>query len=152
MIRAFRLTGLCLAIFGGLLVTKVVSAPAPEPAAAAGKPATKASAALQDTLMNADKFTVVYLVRPAENAPLLATQTEPIKAAAKTSVASPDRPALAAKKMVFLLPKPRPRIKSATTGNGADRPKSASDIKTCRQKDAIADFLISAGIAPQCES
>jgi hypothetical protein len=106
----------------------------------------------QDTLGKADRFTVVYLVRSAENQPLLSIartdQPEPINTEPRTN-ASRDTPASAAKKVAVLLPKPRPMIKPAKTGDGG-RSKTAADVKTCRQQDAIANFLISAGIAPRC--
>ncbi len=154
VIRTFGLTGLCLALLGGLLATKVVSAPAPEPVTVAGQPGTKAPVPSQDTLAKADRFTVVYLARSAENQPLLsitrADRPEPINTDPRTST-SLDRPAATAKKVAVLLPKPRPMIKPVKPGE-AGRFKNASELKSCRQQDAIANFLISAGIAPRCES
>ena len=142
VIRTFGLTGLCLALLGGLLATKVVSAPAPEPVSAAGQSPS------QDTLGRADRFTVVYVAGSAEKQPPEPTNTKPKKSELRAN-ASLDRPASAAKKVAVLLPKPRPLIKPAARGDGG-RSKNASDVKTCRQQDAIANFLISAGIAPRC--
>jgi hypothetical protein len=156
VIRPFRLAGLCLAISGGLFVTKVVSAPAPGLTAATAKPATTAADPLRGTLTKADKFTVVYLFQSAEHEPPLptaapATQQEPIKATPTKNVASADRPVSSAK-VAVLLPKPRPMVRLATSGHDIDRAKAATTIKTCRRQDAIANFLVSAGIAPRCET
>ena len=139
MIRTAWLTSLCLAAFGGSLVTKVVSAPHAEPIEAA-KAGTDA---LRGTLTKADKFAVVFVAQPAEEA-----QPDPVKPKPGAEIAGSDRSAAMTKRAVVLLPKPRPRIVLA---RNSDHVKAA-DSKPCRQHDAIASFLVSAGIAPRCET
>jgi hypothetical protein len=155
VIRTAWLTSLCLATLGGSLATKVVSAPRPEPVETADNATKTKTDRLLDTLTKADKFAVVYI--PAEDVRPLpiassAAQPEPISSKPGTDIAGRDRPAAIAKKVAVLLPKPRPKIKLGRNGNGIDRSKAAPVVKACRPQDAIASFLISAGIAPRCET
>jgi hypothetical protein len=147
---------LCLATLGGSLATKVVSAPGPEPVEAADRATRARNDALLDTLNKADKFAVVYI--PAEDmrqSPIAssAAQPEPMSSKPGTDTAGRDRPAAMAKKVAVLLPRPRPKITLTRNGHGVDRPKATPEMKPCRPpQDAIASFLVAAGIAPRCES
>jgi hypothetical protein len=146
---------LCLATLGGSFATKVVSAPGAGRVEASDH--SSGTDSLLDTLTKADKFTVVYVAQPAADVPsaptaFSAAQPEPIKPKPGAVIAGRDRPASMARKVAVLLPKPRPRIRLAKNGSGIDRSKAAAEVKTCRQQDAIASFLASAGIAPRCET
>ena len=157
VVRTVWLTGLCLAVVGGSFATKVVSAPGPEAVEAADHATKSRTDPLQDTLTKTDKFVVVYVVQSAEDSPSPSTgseaaQPEPIKPKPGTAIVGRDRPASLAKKVAVLLPRPRSMIKLAKNGSGIDRSKAAPEMKTCRQHDAIAGFLVSAGIAPRCET
>jgi hypothetical protein len=157
VIGKFGLASFCIVALVGTLATKVVSIPGPQPAEAADRPATAGTDPLWDTLTKADKFAVVYVVQspadvPHPSIPSTAAQAEPTKPKPTTDAVSRDRPASVAKKVAFPLPKPRPRINPAKHGIGIESAKAAPDIKACRHQDAIAAFLISAGIAPRCET
>jgi hypothetical protein len=155
VIRTAWLTSLCLATLGGSLATKVVSAPRPESVEAADHATKARNDALLDTLTKADKFAVVYIpaedVRPSPIASA-AAQPEPISSKPGTDIAGRDRPAAMAKKVAVLLPKSRPKITLDRNSNGVDSSKAAPKMKACRQHDAIASFLVAAGIAPRCET
>jgi hypothetical protein len=125
-------------------------------------PTTTATDPVWGTLSKADKFAVTYVL-PAEQAPPLpiastAAQLEPAKPEPSTDMVSRYRPASMAKPVAVPLPKPlplpkrRPKSRLAKNANGIDRSKVSPEIKTCRQQDAIARFLVSAGISPRCET
>jgi hypothetical protein len=148
LIRTIWLASLLLATLGGLLAVKVVSATVPEPVEAAAAPVT-GTGSRQDTLKQPDRIAVSYIL--PENEPA-AVGPEPIKPEPRVTIVRADRRPSIARKLAVPLPRARPRSVLANNGKGLDRMKSASDLKSCRQQDAIARFLASAGISMRCET
>lgn len=150
MIRTIWLASLLLATLGGLFAVKVVSATVPKPVEAAAAPVT-GTGSLRDTLKQPDRIAVNYMLPLAENEPATA-EPEPIKPEHKATIVRPDRRPAIARNLAVPLPRARPKSMLANNGKGPDRMKSASDLKSCRQQDAIARFLASAGISMRCET
>jgi hypothetical protein len=150
LIRTIWLASLLLATLGGLFAVKVVSATVAEPVEAAAAPMT-GTGSRQDTLKQPDRIAVSYILPLAEKEPATA-EPEPIKPGHKVTIVRADRRPSIARSLAVPLPRARPRSMLANNGKGLDRMKSASDLKSCRQQDAIARFLASAGISMRCET
>jgi hypothetical protein len=159
LIRTIWLASIFLATLGGLLATKIVSANVSETADAVTEatevadPAIAEASPAPDTLTDADRIALTYLLAPAESAPLVpmapATAQQELDAPRRIAIVGQAVPG--ATTVAVMLPRPRPKIKQPAK-NGTERSKAvASDAKTCRQ-DPIARFLTSANIGTRCET
>jgi len=152
MVRTIWFAGFLLLIIGGLLAMKMVSAAASAPDDALGDETAALTQIIpgENTLTADDRSVIAPEIDDAPLFPIVSTAVRSARAEFKPSAIIHGRVArtAAAPAKPHTAGKPS-KATDKRTDKSSDR---STDVKSCRQLDPIARFLVSANLAPRCAS
>jgi hypothetical protein len=150
MVRTIWFAGFLLLIIGGLLAMKMVSAAASAPDEAPGDETATLTQIVpgENTLTAADRSVVAPDTDEAPLFPIVSSSVRSARAEFKPSAIIHGRTARTA--ATPAKPRMAGRPASATDKSREKTTDKSTDVKSCRQLDPIARFLVSANLAPRC--
>ena len=148
MVRTIWFAGFLLLIIGGLLAIKMVSAAASAPDDALSDETAALTQIIpgENTLTAADRSVVAPDADEAPPFPIVSATVRSSRAEFLPSAIIHGRTARTAAAPA----KPRTAGKPARTKTTEKTTDKSTDVKSCRQLDPIARFLVSANLAPRC--